>query len=467
MGHVAVVLAAGQGTRMRSALPKVLHPLAGRPMLAWVLDAVAETKPDRVVVVVGHGADQVRPTIPEGVESCEQTAQLGTGHATAVALDHLGPLADGAPVLVVPGDTPLVGGETLQALLDAHATGGASLSMLSAVVPDAHGYGRVVRFGDGTVERIVEQADTDATTASIDEINAGMYVFDVVGLRRDLDAVTTENAQGEYYLTDLVGIATRRGDRVVAHRVEPMLVSGVNTHTHLAAAAAVLRGRIAERWMEAGVRMTDPTAVYIDAGVDLAPGVVIHPGVHLQGATRVGEGAVIGPDVHVTDSTIGDGSHVWYAVIRQSEIGEACEIGPYASLRPGTVLERGVKIGTYVETKKTVVGEGTKIPHLSYMGDATIGSGSNIGAGTITCNYDGFAKHPTVIGDRAFIGSDTMLVAPVRIGDGAMTAAGSTITEDVEPGALGVARGRQRNVPGFVQRMADRYRARRSEDAPD
>lgn len=466
MGHVAVVLAAGEGTRMRSSLPKVLHPVAGRSLLGWVLAAIAETKPERTLVVVGHGAEHVIAALPDGVEHCVQDEQLGTGHAASVALDHLGPLSDGAQVLVVPGDTPLVDGETLSGLIDAHRGGGASVALLSTVVADPTGYGRIVRDAGGAVTGIVEQSDAGPQEAAIDEINAGMYVFDAGSMRRDLAAVTPDNVQGEYYLPDLVAIATRRGDVVRAVPAPPDRVAGVNTHTQLAEAAATLRRRLADRWMRAGVRMIDPAAVYLDADVRLEPGVVLYPGVHIEAGSSVGAEAVVGPDVFVTASSIGPRSHVWYSVVRGAEIGEDCEVGPYASLRPGTVLHRNAKLGTFVETKKTVIGEGAKVPHLSYMGDATIGARSNIGAGSVTCNYDGFAKHETTIGEGVFIGSDTMLVAPVTIGDGAMTAAGSTITSDVEPGALGIARGRQDNVPGFVRRMAERYRAGRSGDDP-
>jgi bifunctional UDP-N-acetylglucosamine pyrophosphorylase / glucosamine-1-phosphate N-acetyltransferase len=467
MGHVAVVLAAGEGTRMRSSLPKVLHPVAGRSMLAWVLEAVAETKPERTVVVVGHGAEHVVPALGDQIEHCIQSERLGTGHAASVALDHLGPLGAGTAVMVLPGDTPLIDGDALIALLDVHAGNPNSVAMLSAVVDDPSGYGRIVRDADGAVVAVVEQADADPVQERIDEVNAGMYVFDAATMQRDLEAISPDNAQGEYYLPDLVAMATARRDPIVALPAPQTTVSGVNTHAQLAAAAAVLRTRIVERLMESGVRVIDPAAVYLDADVRVEPGAVLYPGVHLERGTVVAADAVVGPDVYAAGSTIGERSRVWYSVLRDAEVGDGCEVGPFASLRPGTVLRRGAKLGTFVETKKTVVGEGSKVPHLSYMGDATIGAGSNIGAGTITCNYDGFAKYETTIGDGVFVGSDTMLVAPVTIGDGAMTAAGSVITSDVEPGALGIARGRQRNVSGFVRKMTDRYRQLRSGDVPE
>ncbi len=463
MGHVAVILAAGEGTRMRSSLPKVLHPVAGMSMLSWVLGAVADTKPERTVVVVGHGAEHVVASLPDNVEHCLQSERLGTGHAASIALDYLAP-TEGTDVLVLPGDTPLIDGETLSALIETRSASGATMALLSTVVEDPSGYGRIVRDGTGAVVGIVEQADSDESQLAIDEVNAGMYVFDAETMRRDLADLRPDNAQGEFYLTDLIAMATNRGDAIAAVHAAPDSVSGVNTHSHLAEAAAVLRRRLAGRWMDAGVRMIDPSTVYIDADVLLEPGVVLYPGVHLEAGTTVAAEAILGPNVYVSASSIGAGTRIWFSVVRGAQIGEECEVGPYASLRPGTILHRNAKLGTFVETKKTVIGEGSKVPHLSYMGDATIGAGSNIGAGSITCNYDGFAKYETTIGDGVFIGSDSMLVAPVTVGDGAMTAAGSVITDDVEPGALGVARGRQRNVPGFVRKMADRYRAQRLGD---
>lgn len=460
MAHVAVVLAAGLGTRMRSSLPKVLHPVAGRPMLAWVLDAVGATAPKRTVVVVGAGADDVVAALPPGVEHCVQDPPRGTGHAVEVALAHLAPDPTDA-VLVVPGDTPLLTGGTLTAAVAAH--GGADITLLTAVPPDPDGYGRVVRV-DGAVTGIVEHADADPSTLSVPEVNAGIYVFTAGALAAGLADLDAGNAQGEIYLTDVIGRTAASGGRIATVPVGSDEASGVNTHVQLAAADELARRRIAEAWMLAGVRMIDPGAVYVDADVDIAPGAVLYPGVHLEGRTVVEKGAVVGPDVFAADSRIGEESRVWYAVLRQADVGEGCEVGPYASLRPGTVLRREAKAGTFVEMKKTVVGEGAKVPHLSYMGDATIGARANIGAGSITCNYDGYAKHETHIGADAFVGSDTMLVAPVSIGEGAVTGAGSAITEDVEPGALGVARARQRNIPGFAARLAARYRASASSE---
>lgn len=462
MGHVAVVLAAGLGTRMRSDLPKVLHPVAGRPMLSWVLDAVAATGPERTVVVVGADAAAVVAALPPGVEHCVQDPPRGTGHAVEVALAHLAPAPDDA-VLVVPGDTPLLTADTLADLVAAHGATSADVTLLTTVPPDPTGYGRIVR-SEGRVVAIVEHSDADAAVRAVGEVNSGVYAFAAGTLGAALATLDAANAQGEIYLTDVVAGTVAAGRRVETVPVGPEDVAGVNTHVQLAEVATVARRRLAERWMLAGVRMVDPAAVHLDADVVLAPGVVLYPGVHLEGGTAVEAGAVVGPDVYAADSRIGAGSRVWYAVLRQADVGEECEVGPYASLRPGTVLRERAKAGTFVEMKKTVVGEGAKVPHLSYMGDATIGPRANIGAGTITCNFDGYAKHETHIGADAFVGSDTMLVAPVVVGDGAVTGAGSAITDDVEPGALGVARARQRNVPGFAARLAARYRSQESSE---
>ncbi len=461
MSHVAVVLAAGQGTRMKSEQPKVMHRVAGRPMLSWVIDAVLATKPERLMVVVGHGAEQVTEILPEGVDWCVQEQRNGTGHATQIALSHLGDVSDMA-VMVLPGDTPLVTAEALSSLLAHHQERAAGVTMLTAEVEDPTGYGRVVRDEDG-VTGIVEHRDADDALRSIREINAGMYVFDGSTLASDLDTLQPENAQSELYVTDVVGKVAGRGQVVAAMVVDESLVAGINTHEQLAAASAVARGRILTALMLEGVSILDPGRTYIDAGVVVEPGAVIYPGSHLQGTSKVEAGAVVGPDVFCEDSRIGTGSRVWYAVLRGADVGPDCEVGPYASLRPGAVLRSSAKAGTFVELKKTTVEEGAKVPHLSYMGDATVGRNANVGAGTITCNYDGYEKHETVIGEGAFIGSSTMLVAPVTIGDGAVTGAGSVITDDVAAGDLAVERSEQRNVAGYAARRAERYRRSRAE----
>ncbi|MBN2113319.1 MAG: bifunctional UDP-N-acetylglucosamine diphosphorylase/glucosamine-1-phosphate N-acetyltransferase GlmU [Acidimicrobiia bacterium] len=446
----AIVLAAGRGTRMKSERPKVLFEVAGRSLLAWVLDAVAEVGADEVIVVVGHGADEVRAALPEGVRAVTQQPQLGTGHAVMAALAAVGEVG-GDTILVVPGDTPLLRPETLRALVEARADAPASL--LTTEMPDPTGYGRVVRRGSRVVG-IVEQRDATPEQRVIREVAVSTYAFDGAALAAALAALGTGNDQGEYYLTDAVAALAADGEVRAVPVADPAEVQGINSQDQLATVVAEVRRRLNAAWMAAGVEMVDPGRVYLDAGVAVAAGARLYPGVHLEGRTTVGAGAVVGPDVFAVDSIIGPGARVWYSVLRGAEVGEGAQVGPFASLRPGTRLEAGAKVGTFVETKATVVGRGSKVPHLSYMGDASIGEDSNIGAGTITCNYDGREKHRTVIGDRVFIGSDTMLVAPVTIGDEATTGAGSVITRDVSPGALAVERSRQREVPGYAARKA-------------
>jgi bifunctional UDP-N-acetylglucosamine pyrophosphorylase/glucosamine-1-phosphate N-acetyltransferase len=314
------------------------------------------------------------------------------------------------------------------------------------------------------VVEVVEERDCDEAQKAIGEINAGIYAFRAKDLIDALGGISNDNAQGEYYLTDVVGILVARGQRVHPVEATPQEVIGINSQDQLSEARALLQARTNQQLMESGVWMLDPERTYIDDTVTIEPGARIYPGVHLEGDTKVGAGAQVGPDVFARDSSIGAGSTVWYAVLRGAVVGEDCEVGPYASLRPGTVLEQGSKVGTFVETKNSTIGPGSKAPHLTYLGDATIGSRTNIGAGTITCNYDGYEKHETVIGDDVFIGSDTMLVAPVTIGDGAVTGAGSVISEDVEEGALAIERSEQREIPGYSQRRAERQAAKKAED---
>lgn len=456
MPHTAVILAAGKGTRMKSDLPKVLHRVAGRTMLDWVLAAVGDTKPERIMVVVGHGAHEVIETLPAGVEHCLQADQRGTGHAVQIALDALGSASD--DVLVLAGDTPLLDTETIEALLTAHRDEANATTILSSIVAEPHGYGRIVRDANGAVSAIVEQRDADEVVEAVREINAGAYVFSASELGTDIVDLTTDNAQGEFYLTDVVGLATARGNRVGAFVAEERAVMGVNSHRHLAEVATHRRAIINGDLMDDGVAMPDPSTVYIDHDVVVEPGAIVLPNVHLTSGTVVRAGARVGPDVNAEASVIGANSRVWYAVLRGAEVGENAEVGPYASLRPEAILGASSKAGTFVEIKKSSVGAGSKIPHLSYVGDATIGERSNIGAGTVTVNYNGFEKFRTEIGADVKIGSDTMLVAPVTIGDGAMTAAGSVITEDVEPDAMAFGRARQVNKPGLAARLRARYR---------
>ena len=456
-----IILAAGGGTRMKSATPKVLHQVAGRALVEHVVAASRGLDPEHLVVVVGHGRDQVQArlqaTAPDVITTV-QHEQNGTGHAVRVTLEQLaerGIVADedAGPVIVLTGDTPLLTGATLHTLAETFHTTGSAVTVLTARLDDPTGYGRIVRDASGDVAGIVEHKDADEATLAIDEINSGMYAFDATVLAGALGRLTTDNAQGEEYLTDVLGIARADGLRVTGAETEdPDELLGVNDRSQLAEASAILQMRINTAWMKAGVTMLDPATTYIDVDVELAPDVTLEPGSILRGATTVASGAVIGPDTTLVDCEVGEG-----AAIRRSEatlavIGPQAQVGPFSFLRPGATLGIGAKQGAFVEIKNSVVGDGSKVPHLSYVGDATIGKGSNIGAATVFVNYDGVAKHRAIIGDDVRIGSDTMIVAPVEVGDGAYTAAGSVITEDVPPGALAVARARQHNAEGWVER---------------
>ncbi len=447
----AVVLAAGAGTRMKSDLPKVLHTVAGRPMISWVLSAVRSMELNQIVVVVGVNGDQVRPFLDDDVDVVVQEQRLGTGHATGIALDAISS-DEGDAILVAPGDVPLLVPSTLSELIGLHRRTGSAVSVLTAEVGDPAGYGRIMRDGWDRVVGIVEHVDASESQRRIREINGGVYVFDSGLLAEALPKVGLNNIQGEYYLTDVIEILGSEGHPLHALKTVPSEIAGVNSLAQLARVEALMRSRINQTLMGTGVSMQDPDRVYLEADVRVEPGAMLLPDVHLRGQTRVAAGAKVGPNVTAENSTIGPDAHVWYSVLRGAEVGEGVEVGPYASLRPGTVLRKGSKVGTFVETKRSTVGEGSKVPHLSYVGDAQIGRDANIGAGTITCNYDGVAKHETIIGDRAFIGSDTMLVAPVTIGDDAVTGAGSTITKDVSPGALAVERSVQKEIPDYAAR---------------
>ncbi|HJQ94641.1 MAG TPA: bifunctional UDP-N-acetylglucosamine diphosphorylase/glucosamine-1-phosphate N-acetyltransferase GlmU [Acidimicrobiia bacterium] len=461
MSLYVIVLAAGQGTRMKSDLPKVLHPALGRPMVHWVLDSVASLQPEKTLVVVGHGAEEVAAALPAGTVAVTQEPQLGTGHAVHLAMAEI---ADGSPedtVLVVYGDMPLLGPDLLRRTIVARE--GKAAAMVSFRAEEPTGYGRVVRDGRGQLQRVVEEQDANDSERQLHEVNAGVYAFSSAVLRRALGQNDQDNAQKEYYLPDVIPVMIKEGGVAIVN-AEPDEVAGVNSQDQLSSAEAQLRKRINLGWQQQGVWMQDPGRVYIDPSVTLAPGVRLYPGVHLEGSTVVSEGAVIGPEVFAVDSEIGARSRVWYSVLRNARVAEDVEVGPYASLRPGTVLAARSKAGTFVEMKNTSVGEGAKVPHLSYLGDATVGARTNIGAGTITCNYNGYEKLQTTIGADVFVGSDTMFIAPVEIGDGAVTGAGSVISNDVPPGALAVERSPQKEIPDYAQKLAARYRNRRSED---
>jgi bifunctional UDP-N-acetylglucosamine pyrophosphorylase / glucosamine-1-phosphate N-acetyltransferase len=456
---VVVILAAGEGKRMKSATPKVLHPVAGRSLLGHVIEAASSLEPRHLVVVVGHGRDAVCEHIAEIAPwaiTVVQDEQNGTGHAVRIALadlDRRGVQTDDGPVVVLTGDTPLLTGRTLVALLLEHESTGAAATVLTARITDPTGYGRIVRAPDGSVAAIVEDKDASEDQRQIDEINSGMYAFGGPGLSAALTRVTTDNAQGEEYLTDVIALLRADGGTVSASLCDiPEEILGVNDRLQLAQAAAILRDRINADWMRAGVSILDPASTWLDVDVDLAPDVVIRPQVTLRGPTVVATGAVIGPGTTLVSCEVGEGAEVIHTWAELAVIGDAARVGPFTFLRPGTELGEGSRAGAYVEIKNSTIGAGSKVPHLSYVGDAEVGEGSNIGAATVFVNYDGIAKHRTVVGDQVRVGSDTMLVAPVTIGDGAYTAAGSVITDDVPPGAMAVGRARQRNIEGWVAR---------------
>ena len=451
MGAVAVILAAGEGKRMNSSTPKVAHNVLGEPMISLVVDAARAAGCERVVAVTGHGAQVVESLLDPGVETVRQEEQLGTGHAVMCAKDALADFH--GSLVLLSGDTPLLTAETIAGLVAMRESSGAAVTVLTTHIVDPDGYGRIVRDVDEGVAAIVEHKDLTPEQQHIDEINTGTYCFDAAVLFAHLDRLSTDNAQKEYYLTDMVSVFRSEGLLVSAMTTDdPLETLGVNSRVQLAEAGKVLQGRINERHMLAGVTMIDPDLTWIGPDVELARDVVLQPMTFLMGSTKVAEGASLGPNTRVTDSSIGAGAVVDSSVVISCEVGPNASVGPVAYLRPGTKLGAGAKAGTSVEIKNSTVGEGSKVPHLSYIGDAEIGSNVNVGAGTITCNYDGKSKYGTIIEDGAFIGSDTMLIAPVRIGPGAITGAASAIAHDVPEGALGIERSEQRNIDGWAER---------------
>ncbi|RZU34440.1 bifunctional UDP-N-acetylglucosamine diphosphorylase/glucosamine-1-phosphate N-acetyltransferase GlmU [Blastococcus saxobsidens] len=449
-----VVLAAGQGTRMRSATPKVLHTLGGRSLVGHVLAAAEPLAAGTTVVVVGSGRDQVEEHLAQIAPSAlpvVQEEQLGSGHAAAVALAAV-PDLEGS-VLVVNGDSPLLTSRTLAALVAAHDAAGSVFTVLTAEVDDPTGLGRIVRDGSGAPRAIVEERDATVEQRAIREVNAGVYVANAGTLRRVLSGLATDNAQGEQYLTDALAPLVAGGAPTAAVRADdPDDVLGCNDRVELAARRRTLNDRVLDALMRSGVTVVDPLTTWVDVTATVGRDAVLEPGTHLRGVTVVGDGAHVGPDTTLADTHVGDLATVLRTHAVGARIGPDASVGPFAYLRPGTDLGMGAKVGTFVETKNAQVGEGSKIPHLSYVGDATIGRGTNIGAATVFVNYDGVAKHHTTIGDHARTGADNMFVAPVTVGDGAYTAAGSVITSDVPPGAMAVARAPQRNVAGWVRR---------------
>ena len=451
--ETVVILAAGEGTRMKSQRPKVLHSIAGRSLVGHVLAAVETLTPKHVRVVVGSGREQVEAHLAEiapSVTTVFQEHRGGTGHAAQLALADLTPQGT---ILILAGDTPMLTGESLAQLVEGHNAGGFTASVLTAEHPDPTGYGRIIRGDDGSLLRIVEEKDADEFEKAIEEINSGVYAFDAVKLAGAIGKLRNDNAQGELYLTDVIEILRNEGGRIAAVCIDDFTETlGVNDRVQLAEAAALLRDRINENLMRSGVTIVDPTTTWVDATSVIAQDVTLLPGTAISGVTTIASGAVIGPRTTLIDCTISSGAEVKESYATSAIIGENASVGPFTYLRPGTNLSANTRAGAFVEMKNATLGEGSKVPHLSYVGDATIGEGSNIGAATIFVNYDGVEKHHTTVGNHVRIGSDSMLVAPVIIGDGAYTAAGSVITENVPAGAIGVGRAKQRNVIGWVLR---------------
>ena len=448
---VTVILAAGKGTRMKSALPKVLHRVGGKSMLQHVLDAAKQAGSRRDIVVVGFGGEKVKEAMGDQAEFVVQKEQLGTGHA----VQQTGSLLAGetGTVMVLCGDTPLLTGDLLRKLYDAHKEAGAKATVLTAIMPDATGYGRIIRTATGTVAKIVEHKDATEEERQVREVNSGIYCFEASELFTALQQVGCDNAQGEYYLPDVLEILRNQGEKiwaVAADDYESTL--GINSRVQLSGAEKILRRRKNIELMDNGVTIMDPDSTFVDADVTVGRDTVIYPFTWLEGATTVGEGCEIGPNSRFTDTKIGNHVTAQFSYAHECEIADDVIMGPYVHLRPNTKLAHKVKIGNFVEVKNSNIGEGTKLPHLSYIGDCDMGSGVNMGCGTITVNYDGKSKFRTKVGDNAFVGCNSNLVAPVTVGDGSYIGAGSTITKDVPPSDLAIARARQKNIEGWADK---------------
>ena len=450
MDLVTVILAAGKGTRMKSDLPKVLHKVCGKSMLEHVIDAAKGVGSTRELVVIGSGAELVRQSIAD-VEFVMQSEQLGTGHAVLCTRDAL-KNTEGA-VLILCGDTPLLTSDLLSRFVDEHDKAGVKATVLTAMMPNADGYGRIIRAEDGTVEKIVEHKDADDEQKKIREVNTGIYCFDVRTLFDALDKVTNDNAQGEYYLTDVLEIIKNGGGKINAVIADDFSETlGINSRQQLAVAEKILRRRINDRLMSEGVTLMDPSSTFIDAGVEIDRDTVIYPFTWIEGATKIGRDCVIGPNSRLQNVTIGDRVTAQFIYAHDCEVADDVTIGPYVHIRPGTKIASKVKIGNFVEIKNSNIGVGSKLPHLQYLGDCDMGANVNVGCGTVTCNYDGKKKHRTTIGDNVFVGCNTNLVAPVEVEEGAYIGAGSTITKRVPKENLAIARARQVNYADWADK---------------
>jgi bifunctional UDP-N-acetylglucosamine pyrophosphorylase / glucosamine-1-phosphate N-acetyltransferase len=455
---LVLVMAAGEGTRMRSSTPKMLHPVCGRPLVAWPILAAREAGAGRVAAIVSPDRD-ISAGLPEGTETVVQPESDGTGGALRAALPLI---EDAETVLVLSGDHPLISAEIVARFLDAHASSGAAATMMTIELDDPGTYGRVVRGADREIERVVEAkagGDARAEELAIREVNAGTYAFEAEPLAAALRGLSNDNAQGEYYLTDVFAALREAGHSVAGHLADDFAVTmGINNRAELALAETEARRRLLEAHMLAGVTVVDPGSTWVDAGVEIAADARIEPGTSLRGATAIGAGAVVGPLTTLIDTVLGADVSVPHSYLVECEVLDGCNVGPFAYLRPGARLEPGAKAGTFVEIKNSQIGAGAKVPHLAYVGDAEVGAGSNLGAGTVTANYDGFRKHRTVIGAGARLGVDTMLVAPVEVGDAAYTGAGAVIRKNVPEGALAVSENDQRNIEGYSDRKAKENR---------
>jgi bifunctional UDP-N-acetylglucosamine pyrophosphorylase/glucosamine-1-phosphate N-acetyltransferase len=457
-GIVTIILAAGKGTRMKSERVKVLHPVLGLPMLSYPIElSLNGIKAEKTIVVVGHQADQIKERFKDAqVHFALQENQLGTGHAVLQAIPFF--QSFNGTALILCGDVPLVKIDTLRSFIKTHRENEATLSVLTAVVENPSGYGRVLRNPGGWVEKIVEEKDASEEEKRIREINTGIYCVKTPFLMEGLREIGKENAQGEYYLTDLVEIAKKNGLRCSAHIVpDPIEVMGINTRVDLALANEVLGQEKLKELMLSGVTIVDPKTTYVDRIVEVGKDTIVYPNCHLQGMTKIGERCLLEPNTKISDSTLGNDVTIRSnSVITESKIEEGVIIGPFAHLRPLSEIKKRAKIGNFVEVKKSVIGKGSKANHLAYIGDSLLGEGVNIGAGTIFCNYDGFEKHQTIIGDRVFVGSNVELVAPVKVGSGSSIGAGTTVTKDVPAGALAISRVKQRNIKGWNQKIEHR-----------